>query len=113
MSVVDLPSRERVDEAADEGPEGWSNEGSTSEDGHRKQKLLRDEQVHYSPGSDTEECTSCNTVKKSRDQERLNVLRNGAWNQPDQEKYCRGDVYWPPSIELTSKSVSGEATAKG
>ncbi len=41
-----------------------------------------------------------------------NVLRNGAWNQPDQEKHCRGDVYWPPSIELTSKSVSGEATAK-
>lgn len=58
MSVVDLPSGERVDEAANERSEGWSNEGSPSEDRHRKQKLLRDEQVYYSPSSDTEECTS-------------------------------------------------------
>lgn len=55
---MDLPSGERIDEAADDGPESWSNEGSTSEDRHRNQKLLRGEQVHYSPTSDTEECTS-------------------------------------------------------
>lgn len=58
MNVVDLPSGVRIDEAADERAEGWSNEGSTSEDRHRKQKLLRDEHVHYSPSSDTKECTS-------------------------------------------------------
>ena len=58
MSVVDLPSGERIDEAAYERPEGWSNEGSTSEDRHRKQKLLRSEQIYYSPTSDTEKCTS-------------------------------------------------------
>jgi hypothetical protein len=58
MSVVDLPSGERINETANNRPEGWSNEGSTSEERHRKQKLLRDEQVHHGSTSDTEECTS-------------------------------------------------------
>lgn len=58
MRLVDLPNCERIDEATDERPKGWSNEGSTGEDRHRKQKFLRDEQVYYRPTSDTEECTS-------------------------------------------------------
>ena len=29
------------------------------------------------------------------------------------KKYCRGNVYWPPPIELTFKLVSGKAAAKG
>lgn len=80
MSVVDPPSGERIDEAADERIEGWSNEESTSEDRHRKQKLLSNEQVYRNPTSDTKECTSRQTDEKPRDQERLDILRNGAWN---------------------------------
>lgn len=81
-----LPVRERVDETTHDGTKSWADERSSSEDGHWDQELLRDEHVDDSSGSDTEECASGKTTQETRYQESLDVLGDGARNQPDEEE---------------------------
>lgn len=57
-------------------------------------------QITHSAASNTEECTSCQSIEEAAYDHGLNVLRHCAGNEPDQEQRKGDDVDIPSAIEL-------------
>lgn len=62
------------------------------------------EEISDSTTSNTEKCTSCNTIEEATYDHGLDVLGHRTGDQPDQEEAERDDIDVSPAIELTGVS---------
>ena len=63
------------------------------------------EQISDSAAGNTQKCTSCQPVEEPTHEHGLDVLRHGAWDEPDQEQ-CKGDdVDVSTAIKLAQVSI--------
>lgn len=58
------------------------------------------EQVADSTTSYTQKCATSQAIEESAHEHSLDVLRHGAWNEPDEEQSKRADVDISTAVEL-------------
>jgi hypothetical protein len=95
-----IPPRELVDEGSDNRSCRRAQKRRKGEDHHGKLDVLGLKKIGDRARRDSEERATGKAIEESAHNHGLNVLRDGAGNEPDEEEEQGADVDWPAAVEL-------------